>query len=214
MQFEEIVKHVRDVPYVRPAKGRILYDFVRKTKPVKCLELGFYHGSSSCYIAAALQENGNGHLTSIDRVSALELTPSIADMAQKTGLNDYITPILADQISVNYNLTIKPIDRLVIQPSLNSINLQDIDKNELRDGFIFRTRTEYQFTKELFLRVVVQYNDFIRRLDIEPLLTYKINPFSMFFIGSTHRASDLNPTNEFIQSDRQIFMKFQYLFRV
>lgn len=103
MQFEEIVEHARDVPYIRPAKGKIIYDFVRKTKPDKCLELGFYHGSSSCYIAAALQENGSGHLTSIDRISALEITPSITDMVQKTGLNEYITPIFAKK-SYNWEL--------------------------------------------------------------------------------------------------------------
>ena len=124
------------------------------------------------------------------------------------------TPILADQTSVRYKLTLKPIDRLVIEPSLNSFNLKDVAGNELSDGFIFRTRTDYQFTKELFIRVVVQYNDFSRQLNIEPLLTYKINPFSMFFIGSTHRASDLNPTATFIQTDRQYFIKFQYLFRM
>ena len=41
------------------------------------------------------------------------------------------TPILADQTSVSYNLTLKPIDRLVIEPSLNSFNLKDVDGNEL-----------------------------------------------------------------------------------
>ena len=40
-------------------------------------------------------------------------------------------------------------------------------------GYVLRTRTNLQFTRELFLRVVVQYNDFSQRLDVEPLLTYK-----------------------------------------
>ena len=35
------------------------------------------------------------------------------------------------------------------------------------------------------MRLVVQYNDFSERLNIEPLLTYKINPFTKFYIGLT-----------------------------
>jgi len=119
VRFEEIVEHIKDVPYIRPTKGKIIYDFIRKAKPDKCLELGFYHGSSSCYIAAALQENGSGHLTSIDRVSALKLKPSITDMALKTGLNDYITPIFAEK-SYNWEL-MKIIEKNSLENGLEPV---------------------------------------------------------------------------------------------
>ena len=122
--------------------------------------------------------------------------------------------ISADQLSIGVNGTIKPIDRLVIEPRFNHFSLKDTDGNELSSGYVFRTRTDYQFTRELFIRLVIQYNDFDQRLNFEPLLTYKLNPFSVFFIGSTHGSVDNFNNGNFVQADRQFFMKFQYLFRI
>jgi len=122
--------------------------------------------------------------------------------------------ISADQLSIGVNGTIKPIDRLVIEPRFNHFSLKKTNGEELSSGYVFRTRTDYQFTRELFIRLVVQYNDFSQRLNIEPLLTYKLNPFSVFFIGSTHGSVDNLNDGNFVQADRQYFMKFQYLFRI
>jgi hypothetical protein len=44
-------------------RGRELYDFIRRERPVECLELGFAHGVSTVYIAAGLEANCAGHLT-------------------------------------------------------------------------------------------------------------------------------------------------------
>ncbi|MCH8927249.1 MAG: hypothetical protein IIB39_00865 [Candidatus Marinimicrobia bacterium] len=121
-----------------------------------------------------------------------------------------------DITNYGFSATIKPIDRLVIEPNLDIFKLVTVETKDISEGYIFRTRADYQFTKELFVRLVVQYNDFNRRLDLEPLLTYKINPFSQFFIGSTHGSFDdaSNRGLNFVQADRQYFMKFQYLFRI
>jgi len=126
------------------------------------------------------------------------------------------TPEPADISNYGFSATIKLVDRLVIEPNFDHFYVIATESREQREGFIFRTRTDYQFTKEIFLRVVVQYNDFNRRLDLEPLLTYKINPFSQFFIGSTHGSFDDASSKglDFVQADRQYFMKFQYLFRI
>jgi len=122
--------------------------------------------------------------------------------------------ISADQLRWAMNGTIKPTERLVIESELEKLNLKELSGNELINGFVFRTRTEYQISRELIFRFVVQYNDFSKRLNFEPLLTYKINPFSVFFIGSTHNSSESVLTDNFMQSERQFFMKFQYLFRI
>jgi len=126
------------------------------------------------------------------------------------------SPEPADISNYGFSATLKPLDRLVIEPNFDHFNVIATESREQRKGFIFRTRTDYQFTKEIFLRVVVQYDDFSRRLDLEPLLTYKINPFSQFFIGSTHGSFDDESKRglDFVQADRQYFMKFQYLFRI
>lgn len=109
--------------------------------------------------------------------------------------------------------TLKPQTRVVIEPSLQYSQLSDPSGNELFEGFILRTRTAFQFNRELFLRLIVQYNNFSEGLSIEPLLTYKINPFTLFYIGSTHGFLDYDNPDDFAQTSRQFFAKFQYLFR-
>lgn len=109
--------------------------------------------------------------------------------------------------------TLKPFARLVIEPSVNYSELNSAaDGTEFFSGYILRTRTNFQFTRELFLRLVLQYNDFSQELSVEPLLTYKANPFTLFFIGSSLAYQDYDD-RAFTQRSRQIFAKFQYLFR-
>ena len=78
-------------------------------------------------------------------------------------------------------------------------------------------RLKYQFSRYFFLRTIVQYNDFSKSLEVDPLLTYKINAFTALHVGSTHDLDQFTRTEGaakyFRQSDRQIFFKVQYLFR-
>jgi len=85
---------------------------------------------------------------------------------------------------------------------------------ELYSGYIARNKLTYQFTKRLFPRLVSQYNDFSKSLDVDPLLSYKINPFTVFYLGSTHDIEDFGEDGGYIQTKRQFFAKLQYLFRV
>ena len=122
-------------------------------------------------------------------------------------------PLLGTGTNVEFFATIKPATRLVISPSVNYSELNAPDGTELFSGFIFRTRSNLQFTRELFLRLVVQYNDFSKVLGVEPLLTYKANPFTLFFIGSSLAYRDFDEPFSMRQTKRQFFTKFQYLFR-
>jgi len=66
--------------------------------------------------------------------------------------------------------------------------------------------------------LVVQYNDSWNNWDIDPLLTYRISPFSVFYVGSTHDITELtgepNDRKIWKQTSQQFFMKLQYLFRI
>ena len=84
-------------PLTSPEGGRMLYEFVLGSGAADILELGFAHGTSSCYIGAALDERGAGVLTTIDRASALERRPNIRELLDLTGLGPYVRPIFAEQ---------------------------------------------------------------------------------------------------------------------
>jgi predicted O-methyltransferase YrrM len=51
-----------------PEQGRRVYDHVRSTKPAEILELGTSFGVSAAYMAAALEANGDGRVTTVDHV--------------------------------------------------------------------------------------------------------------------------------------------------
>jgi len=86
-------------------------------------------------------------------------------------------------------------------------------------GYIARSRVNYQFSRKLLTRVIVQYNDFSERLEVDPLVTYRVSPFTVFHFGSSHRYEDFPGASHgqpmvFQQTNRQIFFKLQYLFRM
>ena len=129
-------------------------------------------------------------------------------------LRDRDDPQLGTGTDFEVFATLKPLTRLVIEPSVVYSDLGSLDgTEEFFSGFIFRTRANLQFTRELFLRLVIQYNDFSQGLSIEPLLTYKVNPFTLFFIGSNLAYRDFGTPNDLTSTSRQFFTKFQYLFR-
>lgn len=76
MQFEAIADLLRGIPYTPPPLGRRLYEFVQENRVSRILELGFAHGVSTCYMAAALSANGSGSILTIDDHSARDRDPS------------------------------------------------------------------------------------------------------------------------------------------
>lgn len=115
--------------------------------------------------------------------------------------------------------TMNPTPRLSIENDYTYSELSSRRGGEkLYAGYVFRNKTSYQFSKNLFLRLIVQYDSFSKRLDIDPLFSYKWNPFTIFYIGSTHilydyRSGDLGGS-KLVEASRQFFAKFQYLFRI
>jgi hypothetical protein len=108
--------------------------------------------------------------------------------------------------------TILPLQRLAIQPSISYQELNLLSGEEVFSGYIARTRVSLQLNRELNLRTVFQYNGFQNRLDIEPLLMWQLNPFTIFYVGSTHGSSRFED-HGLVRTNRQYFAKFQYLFR-
>jgi len=74
-----------------PTKGRRMWDFLVEHELHDCLELGFFHGVSSLYIAAALERLGSGHLLTFDRLSARRLEPNIDVLLSQAGLAHRVT---------------------------------------------------------------------------------------------------------------------------
>jgi hypothetical protein len=128
-------------------------------------------------------------------------------------------PELGQSLSIDLSATVRPTDWISVSPSISYANLTDRETGDhFYNGYVTRTRISAQFTRRLTLRTVVQYNDFSERLEIDPLVTYRINPLTVFHVGSTHDLRSVDTTRRgydsiFRQTERQYFFKFQYLVR-
>jgi len=127
------------------------------------------------------------------------------------------TPEIGRRRSASVWATVQPTQRLTtLQPRVNYATLRDRETGAaFFEGYILRAKTSVQVTRELSARLITQYNHFSGRVDVEPLGSYQINPFSVFRVGTTHdyRMTPNDPA-AFAQTGRQIFFKFQYLVRV
>jgi hypothetical protein len=121
-------------------------------------------------------------------------------------------PALGDASYLEIFGTLKPLDRLTVEPTLVRSRL-DVDGEEVFDGYIFRARTIFNLTRQLYARIVVQYDDFDEAFSLEPLVTYQINPFTLFYVGSTNAFNRFEAQDTFAQTSRQFFLKFQYLYQ-
>jgi len=122
------------------------------------------------------------------------------------------TPAAGRGTDVEMWMAIRPLSWITVQPTLSYSRLS-VNGDEVFSGYILRTRTELQFTRQLFVRLVVQYDDFDRVLSLEPLFTYRANPFTLVYIGSTRGYQDFGQPFGWKRYDTQYFAKMQYLIR-
>ncbi len=138
--------------------------------------------------------------------------------------------VLGEEILWGFWADLKPVDRLQISTNFTSTRSDALDDRyadgelvvaegeRLFGGFVTRTRATLLFTRELSLRLIIQYDDFDAHWEADPLLTYQLNPFSIFYVGSTRDYDQVDVSGgsgqEWRLSDRQYFLKLQYLFGV
>jgi len=146
-----------------------------------------------------------------------------------------------DELQVSAHLNLKPWDNLVLEPTVDYIRSKAHDSGDLLfEQTIARLRLRWQMSRRLSLRLVLQHNSsenppwraeaqagnfpgyhmsFGSKWEIDPLLTYRLSSFSVFYLGSTRDYRDFNAasddaSNLYRQTQRQYFMKLQYLFQI
>ena len=104
--------------------------------------------------------------------------------------------------------------KLRISPSIRYSRLSKTNSEELfYEGYIFRGNMNFQFNRDISLRVVTEKNDFGKTWFVQTLLQYNPNPFTIFYIGGSTGYSLVDAMSTSYQSDsNQIYVKFQYMF--
>jgi len=118
--------------------------------------------------------------------------------------------------NINLYATLKPFDQLRndLEYSYSELS-RSAGGEKLYAGYVLSDKISYQFNKNFFFRVILQYDLFNRVLNIDPLFSYKWNPYTVLFLGSSHDVNELKNSqgiSKQYETNRQIFLKFQYLF--
>ena len=102
VEFEAVATAVRGIPWMSPELGRRVYDHIRANNVSDVLDLGTGHGVSAAYMAAALEANGGGRVTTVD-VADAAFEPSPEDVLAQAGLDHRVT-VVREHSSYNWFL--------------------------------------------------------------------------------------------------------------
>ena len=131
-------------------------------------------------------------------------------------------PYLGDTATGNINVMFRPNSRMQVRvTSIFSRFTNPMDDVEVFDVRIYRTRTTFQFTNRFLLRHIMEHNTQAVTLGNNLLLTYRINSGTVLFVGYDdryQRGTRINnavfPMTTLQRTNRAIFTKFSYLFRL
>lgn len=95
--FNRVRSELDDLPYMRHPQALLLRDLIVEHGVTDIIEIGFYHGKSSAYFAAILEDLGRGHLTTIDLESAKRREPNLEQVLSALNLRHRVTPLYAER---------------------------------------------------------------------------------------------------------------------
>ncbi|HUI29093.1 MAG TPA: DUF5916 domain-containing protein [Candidatus Acidoferrales bacterium] len=124
------------------------------------------------------------------------------------------SPDLGRGYNLSCETVVKPTDKFSLDLTYTRSRLWSFYTQQLFfDGYIARCAVVYQFSAQLFVRLISQYDQFAKQLQIDPLISYKLNPFTVFYAGSDHNFARFDEPYGMRRTVQQFFVKLQYLWQ-
>jgi hypothetical protein len=147
-------------------------------------------------------------------------------------------PSLEDRVTANLTVTLRPITPLVIDNTYLFEKLQSRENGaNIFNNHIIRSKWNWQFNRELSLRVILQYDAVLanqqftslqttKNFNTDFLVTYLLHPGTALYVGYNSNLQNIDPSlarndfgfvrtkDRFLNDGRQFFVKFSYLFRL
>jgi len=139
---------------------------------------------------------------------------------------------LGDVSNFDFGMHLRPFTSLRIDGTYIFSRLQERHTGaNIFNNHIARTKINYQFNRELSLRIILQYDSVLpnpaltsltrrKRFTNDFLITYLVNPGTALYIGYNDVLENLDPRllmvdDELVRTRRskQFFIKLSYLFR-
>jgi hypothetical protein len=117
----------------------------------------------------------------------------------------------------------QPIDQLDFSLDLSYVDFfRESDRTKIYDYLILRSRNTFQLNKYLFVRGIVEYNDFRHRMTLDGLVSFTYIPGTVVHLGygSALEKQEWDeglpgfaPSSRFHEMERGFFFKVSYLWR-
>lgn len=135
---------------------------------------------------------------------------------------------LVPNMDFNFNITLRPVDQIENGFEYESTRLWTNNDELIVKQELFRNTFAYQFSRRLHVRMIAEmvksdyYSSALgarvnsRTFTFEPLMSYKLNPFTVFYVGA-NLGGEEDPYLNYdglTRTDQTIFLKFQYLWNV
>ena len=147
-------------------------------------------------------------------------------------------PYLARRNGVDVEMTLHPVNRLQVDNSYLWFRLGGVGTRlPAFNNHILRSKWNYQFTRELSARVILQYNSIIgnplwtslapaKNVNADFLITFLVHPGTAIYVGYNSNMENfdrllalgpdgslLRTRSSFINDNREFFVKVSYLLR-
>ncbi len=123
-------------------------------------------------------------------------------------------PYLGHKYSYGFNLTFKPLTNLRLFYDYRNDTFYKTKGGELEYIVnIFTQRIGYQITRHLSLRLITDYNDYDKQVYNSILLSYQLNPGTVFYVGIDDSQTQDDSGIYHIEG-RYFFVKFSYWWRI
>jgi hypothetical protein len=124
-------------------------------------------------------------------------------------------------ISSQAGLRYQPVDKLDFSLNLTySDFFRSSDREKIYGYTILRSRNTFQVNKYLYLRGIVEYNLYYKRMTVDGLVSFTYIPGTVFYVGygaaferTAWDGSDYVPSDRFLETKRGFFFKVSYLWR-
>jgi len=139
---------------------------------------------------------------------------------------DPVAPFLGNKISVHFGAQYQPNDRISqgIEYTYQDFHRAD-DKEHVFDLNIVVSRTTYQFSKSTFVRALVQYDSYSKKVITDLLASFTLIPGTVLYLGygSLYREQFWDGADaawkrqpgmgNYYQTTQSLFVKASYLWR-
>ena len=114
-------------------------------------------------------------------------------------------PTLVNQTAIQAMVTVRPVNALSVENTyLLDHNVSGLNHRAVFNSHILRSKWNYQFTRELSLRFIAQYNSIlpnplntslgrVKNFNADALVTYLIHPGTAVYLGYNSNLQNLDP---------------------